>query len=161
MSEFRYNPLMVNVWIKEIGPINSRLIEKIAKGGPAWGREPYGHELGILNAYYGAMDRRNILSPGYIQNTLHFFEWMSSLSEGQFPPVERIKGRVGPLFLGDGDKKAIKDQIDKLKKASFLSDRSNTMSLVQFLIRSTDKLEESQILVGDFDVFNSGQEIFS
>lgn len=73
MSEFGYNQLMVNVWIKQIGPVNKDLVSKIAVGGPVWAKLPYRQEVGIVNAYYGVMDRQGKLFPGYVESALHFF----------------------------------------------------------------------------------------
>lgn len=161
MTEFRFNPLMVNVWIKEIGPVNKDLASKIAVGGPVWAKKPYRQELGIVSAYYGVMNRRGKLFPGYVESALHFFEWMKSLNQKQFPEIERYKDRVKPLFLEEGDKRAIEDQINRLRHSSFLSNEFNTANLTQYLVNSTRQLMDNKILSDDFDVFNTPQDIFS
>ena len=161
MTEFGYNPFMVNVWIKQIGPVNKDLISKIAVGGPVWARQPYRQEVGIVSAYYGVMDRRGKLFPDYVESALHFFEWMKSLNQKQFPELERHKGRVKPLFLEEGDKRAIEDQINRLKNSAFLSNEFNISNFIQYLVNSTRQLMDNKILSDDFDVFNTPQDIFS
>ena len=166
MPEAKFtNPMLIPDLLKTVGPKNELLLNSIRIGGPVWKSIPYTHEKAILTVYLGINETQASHEsftkefPGHLAN---IFSWICSLQKGQFPVSSRIKGRKsGPLFLEEADKKDLEIQIKRLRSDTFLRDFQNLADLMVILRNWVNHLVLEEVLVSDFDEFNSSHNVLA
>ncbi|MBI5127286.1 hypothetical protein HZA76_02410 [Candidatus Roizmanbacteria bacterium] len=140
----RFNPMSIGWALAAVGPKKSEEIIRLTNfdSRAVWKRRPYAHELALVRAGFGLIEREGKIDKKFIDNMIFVLEWIKDLTPEQPPLINKIKGRVGPMFLDEESKRIISVEINNLRR----NDRFASVGLSMTLTYFYRELEDFRIL---------------